>query len=120
MFPCTCRAAARPAAAALGPHRGERYRRAKDAVRLGRGCMGKNGLVAGRLGVRNEKAVRLDEVAEVEMVAINVAFISAWTLVGPSAEREGKISSDCEDGQYVHEAEKVQCNTVRYLQHIYA
>jgi hypothetical protein len=31
--------------------------------------MGKNGLVAGRLGVRNEKAVRLDEVAEVEMVA---------------------------------------------------
>ena len=69
MFPCTCRAAARSAAAALGPHRGERYRRAKDAVRLGRGCMGKNGLVAGRLGVRNEKAARLDEVAEVEMVA---------------------------------------------------
>ena len=33
--------------------------------------MGKNGLVAGRLGGRNEKAVRLDEVAEVEMVAID-------------------------------------------------
>jgi hypothetical protein len=113
MFPCTCRAAARLAAAALG--QGGVYCGAKDAVRL---CMGKNGLVAGRLGGRNEKAVRLDEVAEVEMVAINVAFISAWAVY--LLEGEGKIS-DRENGQQgVHEAEIVRCNTTRYLQHIYA
>lgn len=40
------------------------YRGANDVVRLGRGCMGKDGLVAGRLGGMDEIAVWMDEVAE--------------------------------------------------------
>jgi hypothetical protein len=73
------------------------YRGAKDAVRL---CMGKNGLVAGRLGGRNEKAVRLDEVAEVEMVAMRTMW-HFQCLGRVFAEREGKIS-DHGNGQCVY------------------
>jgi hypothetical protein len=71
MSPCAAvRAAARPAAAALRTTQGGTYRGAKDAVRLGRGCMELNGLVAGRLGGRNEMAVRLGEVSKVEAVVM--------------------------------------------------
>lgn len=84
MFPCAAvRAAARPAAAALRTTQGGTYRGAKDAVRLGRGRMELNGLVAGRLGGRSEMAVRLGEVSKVRSCG-NVAFIQCLDRVGPS------------------------------------
>ena len=94
-----------------GPHRGGTYRGAKDAVRLGRGCMERTGLWRGDLagGMKWRSGWMKCQGGSCG----NVAFIECLDRVRPCtvfAEGEGESGQKGKNGQY-GEAQKVQCNT---------